>query len=270
MHFITISEMLGTNGEKISKKVAQEMKYPFIGKEELEKAAAEMGFLSDVQKVDEERNPPLLERLFSERPKIYVERMQAAIYEIARKGDAVFWGRGSMSLLHSFNCALHVLVTGSLEKRIERVMEESQVGREIAEKMIHRWDHEKRAFFRFAFDEDWLNPRLYDLILNTDKLDIAAATKMIVDAAHSNGIKDCGTDSLTALAKLSILRRIEASLIEIGVHVFVTVEDDLKSVQLDGLVDSQEKKEEIENILKKFKEIKFVMGNLTIRPTAPV
>ena len=44
------------------------------------------------------------------------------------------------------------------------------------------------------------------------------------------------------------------------------MEDDLKSVQLDGLVDTQEKKEEIENILKKFKEIKSVTGNLTIRP----
>ena len=100
-------------------------------------------------------------------------------------------------------------------------MEESQVGREIAEKMIHRSDHEKRAFFRFAFDEDWLNPRLYDLILNTDKLDIAAVTKMILDAANSKEIKDCGADSLKALAKLSLLRRIEASLIEIGVHGFL-------------------------------------------------
>ena len=40
MHFITISEMLGTNGEKIAKKVAQELKYSFVGKKELEKAAA--------------------------------------------------------------------------------------------------------------------------------------------------------------------------------------------------------------------------------------
>jgi cytidylate kinase len=270
MHFITISEMLGTNGEKIAKKVAQELNYPFIGKEELEKAAAEMGFLSDIQKVDEERNPPFLEKLFSQRPKIYIERMQAAIYEIARKGDAVFLGRGSMSLLHSFNCALHVLVTGSLEKRIERVMEESRAGREIAEKMIHRSDHEKRAFFRFAFDEDWLNPHLYDLILNTDKLDIAAATEMILDAANSHEIKACGIDSLKALAKLSILRRIEASLIEIGVHVSVTVEDDLKSVQLYGLVHSQKQKEEIADILKKFKEIKSVVDNLTIPPAAPI
>jgi cytidylate kinase len=269
MHFITISEMLGTNGEKIARKVAEELKYSFIGKEELERAAAEMGFLSDVQQVDEERNPPLLETLFSEKPKIYVDRMQAAIYEIAKKGDTVFLGRGSMSLLHSFNCALHVLVTGSLEKRIERVMEESRVGEEIAEKMIHRSDHEKRAFFRFAFDEDWLNPHLYDLILNTDKLDIAAATETVLDAANSHEIKDCGNDSLKALAKLSILRRIEASLMEIGVRVSVTVEDDLKSVELYGLVHSQEKKEEIEDIMKKFKEIKSVT-NLTIPPLGVV
>ena len=37
MYFITISEKLGTNGEKIARKVAEELKYSFIGKEELEK-----------------------------------------------------------------------------------------------------------------------------------------------------------------------------------------------------------------------------------------
>ena len=135
--------------------------------------------------------------------------------------------------------------------------------------MIHRSDHDKRAFFRFAFDEDWLNPHLYDLILKTDKLDIAVATEMILDAANSHEIKECGSDSLKALAKLSLLRRIEASLIEIGVRVSVTVEDDLKSVRLYGLVHSQEKKEEIEDILKKFKEIKSVT-NSTIPPIGPV
>ena len=269
MHFITISEMLGANGEKIARKVAEELKYSFIGKQELEKAAAEMGYLSDVQKVDEEKNPPVIERFFSERPRIYVERMQATIYEIATKGDAVFFGRGSMLLLHSFNCALHVLLTGSLERRIERVTDERQMEREMAEKVVHRSDHDKRVFFRFAFDEDWQNPALYDLILNTDKLDIDSAAKMVSGAARSDEIKVCGIDSLKTLAKLSLQRRLEASLLEIGAHVSVTVEN-LDSVRLYGLIHSQKMREEIETILKQFKEIKSVTDNLTIPPAAPI
>ena len=266
MHFITISEMLGTNGEKIARKVAEGLKYSFVGKEELEKAATEMGYLSDVQKVDGEKSPPVLERLFSERPKIYVERMQAAIYEIATKGSALFFGRGGMVLLHSFDSALHVLVTGSAEKRAEKVMKESHIGREMAEKVLGRSDHDKRVFFRFAFDEDWLNPALYDLVLNTDKLDVDSAAEMIIDAAKSKEIKVCEIDSLRALAKLSFQRRLEASFLEIGAHVSVTA-DNLESVRLYGLVHSQEMKEKVENVLTKFKEIRSVKNDLIASPT---
>ena len=137
MYFITISEMIGTNGEKIARKVAEELKYTFYGTEELFEAADAMGFLSDIKKLDE-KAPALLERFFSEKPKIYLDRLQSVIYEVAKKGNAVFFGRGGKFLLHSFDCAFHILVTGSMEKRIQRVMEEKQVGREVAEKIINR------------------------------------------------------------------------------------------------------------------------------------
>ena len=39
MHFITISQMLGTDGEKIARKVAGDLKYAFYGEQELFKAA---------------------------------------------------------------------------------------------------------------------------------------------------------------------------------------------------------------------------------------
>jgi len=270
MYFITISEKLGTNGEKIARKVAEELKYSFIGKEELEKTATEIGFLSDVRKVDDEKSPPVLERFFSEKPKIYIERMQSAIYEIAKKGNAVFLGRGSTFLLHSFDCALHVLVTGSLGRRTERVMEEKQVGKEVAEKIIQRSDQDKKGFLRFAFDKDWLNPDLYDLILNTDKLSVNCAAKIIIDAAGSDEIKACGIEAVKGLGRLSLLRRIESSILETGIdisHVFVEVED-TNSVQLYGFVYSREEKEEIEKVMKKFGEIKRVRNDLVVTPAS--
>ena len=55
--------------------------------------------------------------------------------------------------------------------------------------MVERADHDKRGFLRDAFDEDWLNPQLYDLLLNTDTLSINSAVKIVVDAARSDEIK---------------------------------------------------------------------------------
>lgn len=265
MYFITISEMLGTNGEKIARQVAKTLNYTFYGEEELFKAANEMGFLSDFKKVDE-KSPALLERFFSEKPKIYLDRLQSVIFEVAKKGDAVFFGRGSQLLLHSFDCAFHVLIMGSMEKRINRVMDEKQVSKEVAQRMLHRSDHDKKGFIHFAFHEDWLNPQLYDFILNTDKLSADYAARMIVEGAKTEEIKSCGLDSMANLQKLSIQRQIESAFLEAGVmtsHIFFTVENgDL--VRVFGMVSSQEEKGKIETLLKKIKEVKRVANDLLV------
>jgi cytidylate kinase len=265
MYFITISEMFGTHGEKVARQVAKKLGYTFYGEEELYKAADEMGFLNDVKKLDE-KGPSLLEKFLSERPKIYLNRLQSVILEVAKKGDAVFFGRGSQLLLHSFDCAFHVLVTGSTEKRVQRAMEEKHVSREVAEQMIRQSDHDKRGFVRFAFDEDWLNPQLYDLLLNMDKLSFDSAAKIIVDAARSDEIKACGRDSVRLLGKLSLQRKVESSLLEAGVvnpHFFVSVEDP-NTVRVYGMVNSPEEKEEVERVIKGIKDTKKIENDLVV------
>ncbi len=265
MYFITVSEMLGTNGEKIAMQVAEIFHYTFYGEEELLKAANEMGFHWDIEKLGE-KGPTFLENLFSEKPKVYLDRLQSVIYELAKKGDALFSGRGSQLMLNTFDCAFHVLVTGSMKKRIQRVMEEKQIGGEAAEKIIRQSDQDKSGFLRYAFDEDWLSPRLYDLILNTDKLSTDSAVKILIGAAQSDEIKACGLDSVKSLGKLSLQRKVEAALLETGLssqYLYFTVED-TDSVRLHGLVSSLEKKDKIETVLKGIKEIKKITNDLTI------
>ncbi len=264
MNFITISEMLGTNGETIAREVAKTMDYPFYGTEELFKAADEMGLLHDVEKV-EIKSPSLLEKLFSDQPKIYLDRLQAVIYEVAKKGDAVFFGKGSTILLRSFDCALHVLVIGSMKKRIQRVMEANHVGREVAEKMVQTSDHEKRGFIRYAFDEDWPNPLLYHLTLSTDTLTINTAVKIIAEAAKAEEIKACSAEAVKLLGKFSLQRKIESALLEAGVmspRLFFTVED-TDSVRLFGSVNSSAEEKEVVKILEGIKDIKKIKNDLT-------
>ena len=265
MYFITISEMLGTKGTQVAQQVAKGLNYAYYGEAELLKFAEEMGFFSDIKKLDE-KGPHLLERFFSEKPKVYLDRLQSVIYELAKKGNALFFGKGSQLLLNSFNCALHVLVTGSMEKRIQRIMEEKKVDREIAEKLIHRSDQDKRGFLRFAFEEDWLNPNLYDLVLNTDKLTIDSAAKMVIEAAKSDGIKACGIDSMNLLEKLSLQRKVEAAFLEAAMesqHTFYNVEDG-ETVRIYGIVYSVQEKEALEKMMKRIQGVRKVINNLTI------
>lgn len=265
MYFVTVSEMIGSNGEKIAREVAKRINYPFYAKEELYTAADAMGYLSDVTHL-EMKSPHLLEKYFSDKPKIYLDRFQSVIYELASKGNALFFGKGSQLLLHSYDCALHVLITGSMEKRVQNVMESNRVSHEVAQEIIRTSDHDKAGFLKYAFDRDWLDPHLYDLILNTDKLSTESAVKMIVDAAQSDEIKTCSKNSVELLGRMSLHRRIESSLLEAGVmslRIFYVV-DGPDSVRFYGVVNSAEEKETIARVVKKIKDIKHIKNDLTV------
>lgn len=265
MDFITISEMIGTGGEKIAREVARQMGYPFYGMEELLKVAEEMGFLSDVKQV-KIKDSTLIEKFFSDRPRIYLDRFQSVIYEVARRGDAVFFGKGSQLLLRPFDCALRVLIIASWETRIERLMEENRVAKDVAEKIVHESDRDKRGFVRYAFDEDWLNSSLYDVVINTDKLDVGSAVTMIVQAAKSDQIKQCGIEAVKSLGMLSLQRKIESALREAGLlspHLWFTVED-IDSVRVSGSVNSSVEEAQIVQVLREIKGVKNIKKDLTV------
>jgi hypothetical protein len=119
---------------------------------------------------------------------------------------------------------------------------------------------------RFAFEEDWLNPNLYDLVLNTDKLTTDSATKMVLEAAKSDGIKACGIDSMKLLEKLSLQRKVEATFLESGAssqHTFYNVEDG-QTVRIYGIAYSLQEKEALEKMMKGIKGVKKVVNNLTL------
>jgi cytidylate kinase len=267
MNFITVSEMIGTGGETIARELAQKLNYHFVGDEEVLAAASAMGLILEKRKL-EERPFSLMDRIFSERPKVYLDKLQAAIYELAKKGDIVFFGGGAQILLQAFECAFHVFIVGSKEARIKRIMEEKKVDKEVAEKIILASDQNKRSFMRFAFNEDWQNWQLYDLIINTDKLGVSSAVNVIIEGATASEIKACGLHSLRLLEMLSINQRVEAALLEAGMlspHIFYEL-DDQNNLRIYGVVYSPKDKEEVEKVLRNLSGINSVKNELRIFP----
>lgn len=267
MNFITISEMIGTEGEKIAKELAKKMDYYFVGDKEIYKAASALGIIAETGKI-EEKAPSLIERIFSERPKAYLDKFQAVLYELAQKGNTVFFGGGAQILLQSFDCAFHVLVVGSMEQRSRRIMEDKKISKDVAEKIVKQSDNNKASFLKFAFNEDWLNWKLYDLVINTDKLNSATAVKIIMEGATSSEIKACGIDSVRSLEQLSIRRRIEAALIETGIrsaNIFYELEAD-NTLRIYGVVYSLIDKEEIEKTISQIASGVKIKNDLLVYP----
>jgi cytidylate kinase len=269
MHFITFSRKMGANGTAIAKQVSEKLGYKFYDTEAIESAAREMGFLESVREIDE-KAPSLLQRFFSHRPAIDLDRLNSVVYELARQGDAVFLGRGSQILLKSFHCALHVRVTASVEKRVQNLLERG-FHREAALKAIDLSDHERGAFVKFAFGVDWENPELYDVVLNMDKLSVKLGVDAILSMAGSEEIKACSVDAIQSLERMGLERRVEAALIEGGLtygpvtSVSVSVEEPGK-VRLSGVVGDQAGKASAEKLAKGLKGVASVDNQIRIIP----
>ena len=212
MKWITVSRKMGTHGSDIARRAASELGYRFYDTEAINQMAQELGVLDSVRQVDG-RTPPLLQRIFSERPAIYLERLYSVIYELAKKGDAVFLGRGSHLLLRDFSCTLHVWVTASPEGRIRTLLDQGFT-RESAARAIKRSDDERSAILKFAFGVDWEDPTRYDLVLNMDKLSVDLAVSTVLHMVRSPAVSEASVETLRTLDTLALVSRAEAALSE--------------------------------------------------------
>ena len=263
MYFITFSRKMGTNGTEIARRVADQLGYGFYDTEAIENTAREMGILEDVKEIDE-KAPSLFQRLFSQKPEVHLDRLHSIIYELASRGNAVFLGRGSHILLRSYKCALHIRVIASLEKRIETLVERG-FHKEAAIKAMHRSDHERGAFIKFAFGVDWDNPELYDLVLNTDHLTVEMSTNTVSHIASSEEIKARSVDAMRSLEMMGLARRAEAALIEAGLKHGPSISVlEPGRIQLTGVVSHERTRTTAEEVLKRVKGVQFIDNHVQV------
>jgi cytidylate kinase len=109
-----------------------------------------------------------------------------AITEIARRGDAVIVAHAASLALAGEKDLLRVLITGSAKARARRLwltgalINEEDAGRAVAES-----DRERQLYLERFFRVREELPTHYDLVINTDVLQINQAVEAIVAAAQA-------------------------------------------------------------------------------------
>jgi cytidylate kinase len=78
---------------------------------------------------------------------------------------------------------LHVFVTGPREARTARVRELYGLSEEEARRKVKQTDANRAAYVKQVYGHDWLDPRHYHLVLNSDWLGYERCARLIADAA---------------------------------------------------------------------------------------
>ena len=97
MSLLTISSPFGSGGSEIAQIVADGLNLEIYDDHKLLALAPEAGIRPEDLK--DLRRPGFLDRIFSNKPQVYLEYMDSIIFEVSRQGNGVIIGHGSQMLL---------------------------------------------------------------------------------------------------------------------------------------------------------------------------
>jgi cytidylate kinase len=259
---------MGCPGKEIAKLVADSLHLELYDDTRLQGAAQTMDKEFEDLKHFNEKAPGFFDRLISNKPDIYLELMEAVIYEVAKIGEGVIIGHGGQFLLRDFGCALHVLIYAGRSTRVRQVMEQEKISHEVADRLTRKSDDNQAGFFQFAFHREWNDLSLFDLVISTEKMTPPSAVSIIVEAAQNQEMKTCSLTALDAMDRLSLEKKIEAALLKNNfdpryIHVSVP---DAGVVIVKGLMESDDETNRLEQVIGTVDGISEVRSDVSVRP----
>jgi cytidylate kinase len=237
MAILSISREYKSGGRGIGQAVAQQMGYDFVDKErihnDLRKTGEKWGRL--VEDFDEVR-PHLWEK-YDWEYRGFIALIESIIFQYALKNRVVIVGRGSHILLQEIPHVLKVRLFAPLEVRIERVMQNQEVDRGTAERLIEKNDQIRAGYIQVIYGKHWEDQQYYDLMFNTGLQNCEQVTQELIailkqwdQRATPEGRQRLGDLALTAEVKTRIFTHPEIFLPTLEVF------HDGKSIVIKGTV----------------------------------
>jgi len=266
MPLITINHSFGIDGKGIAQTVAQKLGVELFDDKKLLTIVTKTEISTSTEYRFDQQAPGFWERLRSREPQVYLDIMEAAVYDIAQNGEGVIIGHGSQMLLRDFSCAFHVRLLSNLNLRVENLVSSQDISRDAAEGLIARYDKSQKAFFRYAFQIDFDKSSLYDLVINMDKMKKRTITSLIMEALESEDIQTCSFDALSSMKRLSLERKIHAELLEknIDISTLKIAVPEIGKAEITGAAVSQEEKDRIVEIVNNVHGISHVSAELSV------
>jgi cytidylate kinase len=180
MPIITISRGTMSGGKALAECLSSTLGYPCLGREIVVDAAAKLGVPEQVLAKKIEKGPGFWERLTLER-RIYAVAVEATLAEQIQAGNLVYHGLAGHLLLRRLPAVLRLRLIAPFEGRVRTLMEREGLTRDAAEHFIRDGDDERVRWTRFMYGVDVLDPQLYDLVINLERMSIPTACALVVE-----------------------------------------------------------------------------------------
>jgi len=178
MAIITIARELASLGEETAEELARISGYTLVQKSDIEKRLDEFGISPEKRQKYDEKNPGFWASLSQQRDD-YLHFLKTVILEAASRNDCIILGRGAYSILKGIPHVLSIKLTAPIASRVEIVKKSFFCDNKRALQIIEQSDHDRGGFHKYFFGTNWMDPREFDLTINTGVLDAAHAAVAI-------------------------------------------------------------------------------------------
>ena len=192
---ITIGRQLGSGGQVIGKKIAEELNINFYDTELLKIAAKESGLSEDFfTKIDEKKELNLIESLFLKfslniqdlnndsvlsNDKLFTIQSEI-IQKIADEQSCVFVGRCADYILRDYKNKNSFFITANLEDRIKTISTQRNISEKEAAIVIEKSDKMRAAYYNYYTNKHWGHASSYDFCLNSSILGVSKTIDIIL------------------------------------------------------------------------------------------
>lgn len=266
MNVIAISETMGSRGVEIAGMVATTLGYEFADHEIIAKAADRFGEApADVAHAVEDK-PTLWERL-RETQHRYMAYVEATLLDMAAGGRVVLVGRGAAFVLGRFPHVLRVRITAPPALRASRVREAQGLTDEGAADWIRDSDSERSSRLKFLYNLDWNDPLLYDLLVNTERIDAAGGAALIAQTAKAERLQVTPAGR-TSIRDASLAATAKAALLShpLTRHLGILARANDGALVLSGSVATDEERGAAEQIVRRLGDVTRLVNEITTLP----
>ena len=201
---VAVSRTMGAGGGSVGRFAAERLGFRYVDEEIISMAAQKAGVVPELV-ADAERRRRLLDKILeavarggtaagsaayaiprdreTEGTEDYRRLIIETIVETAHQGSVVIVAHAASIALADSSDLLRVLVTASLDQRTARIAAAEKFDRDQAAKMVRESDAGRADYLKRFYRIDRELPTHYDLVLNTDHLEIAQAGELVVSAA---------------------------------------------------------------------------------------
>jgi cytidylate kinase len=206
---------MGSSGIPIAHKVAEKLGYTLVDGDAILDVADQYGLTRESLEQADEKPPHFVETLdIKHETALHV--IELIILEYALKGNVIIYGRGGQDLLEGIGSTLRVRIIAPFEERVERWAEREWLDPDRARKLVRKSDQQRAGFIKYYFDRDWDDPLGYDMVINTERLTVDSAVRMICDGIKDRNLLEVKAKGKQKLADLVMRKRIVIAISSAG------------------------------------------------------